>query len=143
MRISRNQMFEQILRVVAKRSTCVKPNAALITKDGRIISVGYNGAPKGQPHCIEIGCLEDEHGGCIRTIHAEQNAIAFAARYGINTDGASLYSTSSPCYSCAKLIINSGIKEVVYLDEYRDLTGIILLRKSDIITHQMFTGDEK
>ena len=83
MRISKNQMYAQILRIVAHRSTCNKPNSALIIKDGRIISMGYNGSPKGQPHCIDfnVGCLPSSDGGCIRTIHAEQNAIAFAAKY--------------------------------------------------------------
>ena len=139
-RISRLQMFAEILEVVAKRSTCIKPNAAILVKDGRIISMGYNGSPKGAPHCIEVGCLEED-GACIRTIHAEANAIAFAAKYGISTEGATLYVTSSPCYDCAKLIVNSGITEVVYLKEYRRPEGIELLNKSKILTHKLLFGD--
>jgi dCMP deaminase len=139
-RISRLKMYSQILRTVAQRSTCSKPNAALLVKESRIISMGYNGSPKDQPHCLEAGCIQGPDGGCIRTIHAEQNAIAFAAKHGISTDGATLYTTSSPCYSCAKLIINSGVIEVIYLDLYRDTEGIDLLTESGITIRQ--EGDE-
>ena len=131
-------MYAQILKIVAQRSTCNKPNSALIIKDGRIISMGYNGSPKGQEHCLDHGCEQGPDGGCIRTIHAEQNAIAFAAKYGISTEGAVLWCTTSPCVPCAKLIINSGIVEVVYLDQYRIQDGFILLRKANIMAHQVF-----
>lgn len=143
-RISRNEMYAMILGIVAQRSTCLrsKVGAALIVKDGRIVSMGYAGAPKGAPHCIDVGCEIGPDGGCIRTIHAEANAIAFAARYGISTHMSTLYVTISPCYNCAKLIVNSGIAEVVYLEPYRDKRGVNLLIESKIICHQLQLGHE-
>jgi dCMP deaminase len=142
-RISRNEMHKQILETVAKRSTCTRAHvgAALIVKDGRIISMGYAGSPSGTPHCIDAGCVRGDDGGCIRTIHAEANAIAFAAKGGISTDGCVMYTTISPCYNCAKLIINSGITAVYYLEEYRKTEGIYLLHDSNIIS-QIFHGDK-
>lgn len=132
-RISRLKMFFDLLNVIEKRSTCDRKKvAAIIERDGRIISMGYAGAPAGLPHCIDVGCIIDEHGGCIRTVHAEANAIAFAAKNGISTDGATLYCTMSPCLNCAKLIINSGIKEVVYKEEYRNKDGINLLKEAGV-----------
>src|SRR5271157_4158113 len=113
-------------------STCTKPNGAVIAKNGHVISIGYNGSPKGHEHCLEEGCLAGPDSGCIRTIHAETNAIAVAARYGISTEGASIFTTSFPCRTCAKLIIASGINEVYYLNDYRDMSGAELFGKSKI-----------
>ena len=110
----------EMTRSIAKRSSCSKRQVgAVITKGGRIISSGYAGAPPGMPHCIDdgVGCLLDANGKCIRTIHAEQNAIAVAAKNGISLEGGVLFCTVQPCYSCAKLIIAGGIKKVIYTDE--------------------------
>lgn len=118
----------------ALRSTCGRRLVgAYIAKDGRPISSGYAGPPSGEAHC-DAECLAscNANGGCHRTIHAEQNAIAWAARYGRSTEGATLYTTLSPCRECAKLIINSGIIRVVYLEEYRNPEGISLLRRANI-----------
>lgn len=124
-RIDREMMFMQITKVVAKRSTCLRAQVgATIILDNRVVSMGYAGAPSRLEHCTESGCkMEDGH--CVRTVHAEANAIAFAAKAGIPTDGAEMYITHSPCTNCAKLIINSGIRRVTYQEYWGD--GIELL----------------
>ena len=132
-RITRDQLLVGIVRLLASRSTCKRADVgSLITKDNRVISTGYNGSPRGEKHCLEIGCLLDESGSCIRTVHAEANTIAYAARNGIATNGATLYTTLAPCYTCSKLIINAGIVKVVYLQKYHNPAGIDLLIKSGI-----------
>lgn len=120
-RISWDQYFMQIAHVVAKRSTCLRvPEGvgAVLVQDNRIVSTGYAGAIAGLPHCLEEGCLIDEKtGGCIRTVHAEQNAIIYA-----NTpiDGnATLYCTLSPCIACFKLVAAYGVKRIAFAKEYR------------------------
>ena len=133
MRITRQDMFTDIIKVLAQRSTCdTKRVGALLTRDNRIISTGYNGPPRGAPHCDEVGCQKDSEGACIRTVHAEANVIAFAARYGISSEGTTLYTTTAPCFTCAKLIINAGIIEVCYIEEYRLKEGIEVLRENGI-----------
>lgn len=132
-RITRDQMFMAIANIVSFRSTCLRAKVgAVIVQDNRIVSTGYVGAPSGLPHCLDVGCEIGPDGGCIRTVHAEVNAIAFAARAGIKLEGSTLYVTMSPCLNCAKLIINAGIREVVYRDEYRDPSGLKLLRQAGI-----------
>lgn len=123
-RITFNDLFVEITKLVAQRSSCVKAKqAALLIKDNRIISFGYNGPPSGSLNCIDDGgektCGKDSNGSCFHGIHAEQNAIGYAARNGINTEGCIIYCTMTPCISCAKLIVASGIKEFYYIDEYR------------------------
>lgn len=109
-----------------RRSTCLRRQVgAVLAREGRIISTGYGGAPAGVPHCTEETC--HAHKPCIRTIHAEANAVAYAARTGVPTDATTLYTTASPCIECAKLIINAGIVRVVYDEEYRDTDPILLL----------------
>ena len=123
-RISFEELFVETTKLVAKRSSCVKAQqAALLIKDNRIISLGYNGPPAGTLNCLEDGgeevCGKDSTGSCRLGIHAEQNAIGYAARNGINTEGCIIYCTQTPCISCAKLVVASGIKEFYYIDEYR------------------------
>jgi dCMP deaminase len=120
-RISRDDMFFELARSVAKRSTCRRKQigAVIVPKRG-IALIGYNGAPSGLAHCLDVGCLIGPDGGCIRTQHAEANAIAWAAREGVALDRATMYTTISPCLACAKMIINAGIKWVFYLEQYRD-----------------------
>lgn len=135
MRITRESAFAGIVRVLAERSTCTRKHVgALIVRDKRIIATGYNGSPSGLPHCEDVGCLVGPDGGCLRTIHAEQNSIAFASRYGIATDGAELWTSVAPCLPCAKLIINAGIRRVVYLEDYRDHSGLELLSAARVET---------
>ena len=147
-RISREQMFSQICSVVAQRSTCLRSQVgALIVRDGRIVSMGYNGPVAGMPACskpdelqqvlIIAGALEPSDTecmgpGCTRSLHAETNAIAFAARAGVSVEGCTMYCSMSPCINCAKVIVNSGIKELKYLEDYRDTSGLELLEKAGI-----------
>lgn len=126
-RPSWDEYFLEIMDKVGGRATCDRGRSgSLIVADKRIISTGYVGAPIGCAHCDEAGHemhtvvntdgTESRH--CIRTTHAELNAIAQAARFGVRTDGATLYCKMTPCYTCAKVIINSGIKRVVAQNEY-------------------------
>ena len=116
-RLSWDKYFMEIAKMVAKRSTCDRRNVgAVIVKDKNILSTGYNGSPKGLPHCDEAG-HEISDGHCVRTIHAEANALIQAAKHGVAMDEAVMYLTDSPCYDCFKMLVNSCIKEIVY-DEY-------------------------
>lgn len=131
-------MLMEMAIIASKRSTCSRKHVgAIIAIEGRPISVGYAGAPAGLPHCLDHGCLAGPDGGCIRTQHAEANAIAFAARKGISTEKAELYTTVSPCLACAKLIINAGIERVWYLEQYRKVEGVALLSKLAIPCNQL------
>lgn len=116
-----------IMDAVAKRATCDRGRSGcVIARDKRILATGYVGAPAGTPHCDEVGHefmdYVDENGKiskhCVRTAHAEQNAIAHAARNGVALEGATLYNRMTPCYTCAKMIINAGIIRVVALHDY-------------------------
>jgi dCMP deaminase len=120
--------FMDITALVAKRTTCLRRAVgAIIVKDKRILSTGYNGAPSGIRHCREVGCLRQQlnvpsgqrHELC-RGIHAEQNAIIQAAYYGVSIKGASLYCTTQPCSICAKMIINAGLKKIIFASGYAD-----------------------
>jgi dCMP deaminase len=127
--------FLNIAREIANASTCMRGNVgAVIVQDRRIVSTGYNGAPPGMPHCDEAGCLLDEKMpgliGCQRAIHAELNAIAWAARHGVATDGGIMYATHGPCLKCAQAILAAGIIEVHYITEYRLLDGRDLLNNA-------------
>lgn len=124
--------------VISHRGTCPRAQVGVvIARNSRIISTGYVGSPAGQPHCSDpgVGCILGNHGGCIRTVHGESNSIAFAAREGVPTGGCDLYTTLAPCTECAKLIINAGIRRVVYHHEYRDPSGLNLLASSKVIVH--------
>lgn len=122
-----DEYFLEMVDFVGRRGTCDRGQAgAIIVKDKRILATGYVGSPIGLPHCDEVGhemhTVMQEDGTqsrhCIRTAHAELNAIANAARFGVAIDGAALYCKMFPCYVCAKTIINSGIKKVVSLKDY-------------------------
>lgn len=131
MKFKQIETLVEIVKVYEKRSTCVKAHVAcVLAKEGRIVSVGYNGAPSGLPHCSEIGCGDSD--SCTNSIHAEQNAIAYAAKEGISTNGTSAICSYSPCLNCAKLLINAGITEFIYLNKYRNEEGIDLLEKCGI-----------
>jgi len=127
-RITRDQLYMTIANLYSQRSTCLRGQVGvIIVNHPHILSGGYNGAPSGQPHCIDEGCLLDNRGRCIRCIHAEANAIAFAAQIGVSLKGSTLYTTLSPCVPCAQLIINAGIIRVVYESAYHDVAGITQL----------------
>ena len=128
-----NEYFMNIALEVAKRSTCERAQVgAVIVRDKRILTTGYNGSPRGLPHCSEVGCLMD-NGHCVRTLHAEQNAIIQAALHGVITEGAIIYVTHQPCFICAKTIINAGISEIVYDKEYRDDRSIDFLNQAEVM----------
>ena len=137
--------FMEIAGIVAKRSTCVRRNVgALIVRDRRILSTGYNGAPSGLAHCGDLGCIREtrnvasgERHELCRGLHAEQNAIIQAAYHGVSIKGATLYSTHLPCAICVKMIINAGILEVLYLEGYPDDLAATLISESGIIIRRV------
>ena len=144
-RPSWEEYFFQIAQQVATRSTCLRRKVgAVLVKDKRILSTGYNGAPRGISHCIDIGCLRDElsvpsgerHELC-RALHAEQNAIAQAALHGVKIEGAALYCTHQPCALCAKMIINAGIVEVYFDEGYPDELAAGFFAEAGIKLHRM------
>jgi dCMP deaminase len=109
-----------IARQVATRSTCDRKHVgAVIVRDRMILTTGYNGSIRGLPHCDDVGHLMDE-GHCVRTTHAEANALVQAARNGVSVDGAGIYVTASPCFGCFKLIANAGLVRIVFGEFYRD-----------------------
>jgi dCMP deaminase len=130
--------------VFEARSTCDRAHVgAVIAKDGRIISTGYNGAPAGTVHCRHVGGFAPSplslsrstmpaSIGCAIAIHAEANAIAYAARHGVSVEGSTVYTTVSPCHSCAQLMIAAGLVRVVYGRAYRDLSGVELLSDAGV-----------
>jgi dCMP deaminase len=124
-----DEYFAAITRQVATRSTCLRRKVgAIVVKEKRILTTGYNGAPKGTRNCLEIGyCLREQlcipsgqrHEIC-RALHAEQNAIIQAAYHGVKIEGSIMYATTQPCVMCAKMMINSGIKKIYFFEEYPD-----------------------
>jgi len=112
--------FMEIARVASSRATCDRKHVgAVIVRNKTILSTGYNGSIRGRPHCSESGhMMEDGH--CVRTIHAEANAIIQAARNGVMIDGGTIYTTASPCWPCFKIIANAGMKRIVFQEFYRD-----------------------
>ena len=137
-----DEYFMKITLIVAERSTCLRRKVgAIIVKDKKIVSTGYNGAPKGLDHCLEIGCLREKMGipsgerhELCRGAHAEQNAIIQAAVSGTSMEGATMYCTDSPCSTCTKMIINAGIKRLVLGKKYPDELGEELVREAGIET---------
>ena len=133
-----DQYFMEIAAVVAKRSTCLRNQVgAVLVRDKRILSTGYNGAPAGLEHCDSVGCAREgvesgtRHELC-RAVHAEQNAIIQAALHGIGIEGAILYCTHQPCILCAKMMINARISRVVYAEIYPDGTALQFLKQAGI-----------
>lgn len=172
-RPTRSQVMLQIAMVVSERGTCDRKQVgAVIAREGRVISVGYNGAPPGLPHCDENQHgwerLAHEHfcamrslaphskreerdpwileqiaeNGCRNATHAEANALAFAAKYGVSTDKAQLFTTVAPCLNCARLLIAAGITSVEYIEDYRDQSGLDLLQAAGILPIQWKGDDE-
>ena len=132
-RKSKDVYFSEIADLVSTRSTCLRNNVgAVIVKDSQILSTGYNGAPKGLPHCEELGgCMRAKmnvpsgtHHELCRGLHAEQNAILYAVRNKTSVEGATLYVTLSPCLACARIIFTMGISRVIYLRSYAEHKGI-------------------
>jgi len=140
-RLTWDQYFLTITRQVAERSTCQRAKVgAVIVRERNILTTGYNGAPAGLPHCTEVGCLVYEsktpngeiEENCYRTIHAEINAIAQAAKNGTNIGGADIYVTHTPCIHCLKVLINTGIRRIFYEKAYKLHTLHELLASSQV-----------
>ena len=144
-----DQYFMTITRQVAERSTCLRAKVgAVMVRDRSILATGYNGAPAGMPHCLDVGCLVyesktpagDLEQNCFRTIHAEINAIAQAARNGTRIDGADIFVTHTPCIHCFKTLVNTGIRRIFYerayklhtLSELLEYTGVELVEVADV-----------
>ena len=135
-----DKYFMDIADLVSKRSTCLRRSVgAVLVKDRRLLATGYNGAPSGLHHCLDVGCLREQLGvpsgerhELCRGLHAEQNAIIQAALHGVSVNGATLYCTNHPCIICAKMIINAGIKRIVYEEGYADDLAVQMLRESKI-----------
>jgi dCMP deaminase len=140
MRPEWDDYFYKITNDVAERSTCTRRKVgAIIVKDKRILATGYNGVPTGIVHCGERGCLREQLGvpsgekhELCRGLHAEQNAVIQAAKHGVTIDGSVLYCTNQPCVVCSKIIINSGIEEIVFFEGYPDSLAEEMLSEANI-----------
>jgi dCMP deaminase len=135
-----DQYFLKMTHLIAERASCLRRQiGAVLVRDKRILSTGYNGAARSMPHCLDIGCLRDELGirsgteleNC-RAVHGEMNAIIQCAIHGVSTEGATLYVNAYPCKICARMIMNAGIKRVVTIGEYSDKEGLRMLEEAGI-----------
>ncbi|MBU4536424.1 cytidine/deoxycytidylate deaminase family protein [Patescibacteria group bacterium] len=139
-RPSWDEYFMKMAFLVAGRSTCKRRSVgAVAVKDKKILTTGYNGAPSGTKHCLEVGCKREqlnvpsgEKAELCRGVHAEQNCIIQAAFHGVSLKGATLYITNQPCSICAKMVINTGFSRIVYCDPYDDPLAMEILRESSI-----------
>jgi dCMP deaminase len=139
-RKSKDVYFAEIADLVSSRSTCIRNQVgAVIVKDSQILSTGYNGAPKKLPHCEDVGCIREElgvkpgtHHELCRGLHAEQNAIIQAAFHGVSVDGAKIFCTTRPCSICTKMLINAGIHEIIYIEEYEDELAAQLVKEANL-----------
>lgn len=143
-----DEYFMEIATVVAKRSTCLRNRVgAVIVKDKRILSTGYNGAPRNLEHCLDIGCIRDKnniasgtHHELCRAVHAEQNAIIQAALHGVSIENATVYCTHQPCILCAKMLINSNVRKVVFGTEYPDKEALDFFDKAGVKVERFNPG---
>ena len=135
-----DEYFMSIVDLVAQRSTCLRRHVgAVIVKDKRILTTGYNGAPSGVAHCQDVGCLREtlsipagERHEICRGIHAEQNAIIQAATFGVSISGGIIYTTHQPCFICTKMLINAHISKIIYKEPYPDKFAIDMLHEAKI-----------
>ena len=139
-RLTFDDYFMKITHVVAERSTCLKRKVgAIVVKENRILTTGYNGAPKGLKHCAELGCMRkdlnvpsgERHELC-RGLHAEQNAIIQGAWHGVKIEGGTLYATYQPCIICVKMMLNAGIKKLVFEGPYTDKLAADMLKEAKL-----------
>jgi dCMP deaminase len=131
-----DEYFMEIARTVATRATCPRARVgAVLTRSRRILTTGYNGAPRGVAHCTEAGCLMVD-GHCLRATHAEANAIVQGALHGVSLEGATAYCTHQPCAGCSKLLISAGIVRIVYRDAYPDPVAEQLLAEANVELEQ-------
>lgn len=137
-RESWDMYFMKLAEMIASRGTCLRKKVGcVLVRNNRIIATGYNGSPPRQPHCLDVGC-EMEDGHCVRTVHAEANAILQAAGHGVSLDGVTCYTTASPCYICAKQLVSIGCTKVVFGEPYReDNRAIQLFESSGCIRYSL------
>jgi dCMP deaminase len=139
-RPSWKEYFMEIALLVARRSTCRRRRVgAIVVRDKRVLATGYNGAPAGLPHCLDTGCLREEMGvpsgerhELCRGLHAEQNVIIQAAYHGVSIKDGTLYCTNLPCSICAKMLINSGVQEIIYHEGYADAMTEDMIRAAGV-----------
>lgn len=139
-RPSWDEYFLRFAKLASIRSTCIRRKVgAVIVKDNRIVATGYNGVPAGIRHCSEVGCIREQLGvesgtkhELCRGLHAEQNAIVSSANFGVELKDSTIYVTDQPCIICAKMIINAGIKRIVYLRGYPDKLSLDMLKEAKI-----------
>jgi dCMP deaminase len=140
-----NEYFADVADLISRRSTCMRRSVgAVLVREKRVLATGYNGAPTGLRHCLDLGCLREDmkipsgerHELC-RGLHAEQNAIIQAALHGVSVNGSTLYCTNHPCVICAKMIINAGIIEVIYRDGYMDEMAKEMLGEAGVAVSQL------
>lgn len=139
-----DEYFMSITEAVAQRSTCLRRRVgAVLVRDKRILTTGYNGAPTGFSHCLEAGCLREKMGiksgerqELCRGLHAEQNALVQAALHGVSVRGAVLYTTLEPCITCTKMLVNARVQEVVYQEEYPDELARVFLSEGGVKRRQ-------
>ncbi len=147
-RPSWEEYFMSITALVAERSTCLRRKVgAILVRDKRIIATGYNGAPSGIRHCLDVGCLREQQGipsgerhELCRGLHAEQNAIIQAALHGVSVAGATLFCTNMPCSICSKMLINARIETIYYREGYADTLSTSLLAEAGIPLKQLQVG---
>lgn len=131
-RPNRDTVLMETAHLWAKRGTCSRLQVgAVFSRDGRILAQGYNGAPAGMPHCIHV---DDEP--CTKAMHAEANGIAWAARHGVRLELCDVHVTNLPCVNCAMLLINAGVYQVMYDDDYRVQTSLSLFREASILVRR-------
>jgi len=139
-RPSWDEYFTELAQLVSRRSTCIRRHVgAVLVKDKKILATGYNGAPSGLKHCIDIGCIRErlnipsgERHELCRGLHAEQNALIQAALYGVSVRESILYSTNQPCIICSKMLINAGIREIVIAEGYPDKMAMEFLKEAKV-----------
>ena len=132
MRPGWDEYFMEVARTVATRATCPRASVgAVLVRDHRILTTGYNGAPRHVAHCTEVGCrIQNDH--CVRTTHAEANAVVQGALYGVSLAGASAYTTHQPCLGCSKLLISAGVVKIVFGEAYPDPLATALLGEAGV-----------
>ncbi len=147
-RPSWDNYFMQLAEVISGRSTCLRRQVgAVIVKDKQILSTGYNGSPSGLKHCAEVGCLRQQLGipsgertEICRAVHAEQNALIQAAKHGVALEGADIYTTVEPCVLCTKLLINAGIRRIIYQVPYPDSLARELSLEAGLVREPLRSG---
>lgn len=142
-----DEYFIAMARLAATRATCPRRRVgAVLVRDHRVLATGYNGSVRGAPHCDDVGCLLVNQNGresCVRTVHAELNAILQCAMNGVDSAGATLYCTDFPCVSCAKALVQSGIKCIIYLSEYPDPNSSVILHEGGVTLYKAIPGAQE